>query len=86
MAIETMFLDRKLSAEAWMNLAGANPRGDPKPITDKGAEGKSCPARARNLCHQFASFFKIGHGYDWEEQYKEYSDYWKNYFQACHME
>jgi hypothetical protein len=61
MAIETMLLDPKLSAET-----GINP----------------CPGRARNLCHQFATFFKIGRGYDWEEQYKEYSEYWKNHFQA----
>ena len=29
---------------------------------------------------RFASFFKIGFGYDWEEQYKEYKEFWENYF------
>lgn len=40
------------------------------------------PGRARGLCHQFTTFFKIGRGYDWEEQYNEYSEYWENHFQA----
>ena len=30
--------------------------------------------------HRFARFFKIGFGYDWEEQYKEYKEFWENYF------
>ena len=86
MAIETMLLDRNLSAEAGMNVEGANPKGDPGPGTDDGTKSKACPSRARNLCHQFASFFRIGHHYDWEEQHKEYSQYWKNHFQARHPE
>jgi len=30
--------------------------------------------------HRFTSFFKIGYGYDWEDQYKEYKKFWENYF------
>ena len=30
--------------------------------------------------HRFAIFFKIGFGYDWEKQYKEYKKFWENYF------
>ena len=82
MAVETMLLDQKLSAEAHIHLIGTNPRGDPKSITDEGTEGASCRGRTRNLGHQLAAFFKIGHGYDWEEQYREYSEHWRNYFQA----
>jgi hypothetical protein len=86
MAIESLLLDRKLSAEVRMNGAGTNSRGDPKPITDKGTARKSSPGRTRDLCHQFASHFRIGHDYDWEEQYREFSEYWKNYFEARHFE
>jgi hypothetical protein len=45
-----------------------------------------CEGRARNLCHQFATFFKIGRDYDWEEQYREYREYWKNHFHGCDPE
>ena len=31
-------------------------------------------------CHRFANFFKIGSDYDWEDQYTEYKEFWKNYF------
>jgi len=82
MAIQTMLLERKLSSEARLDAASAFPRGDPEPITNKGTEKKACPTHAHNLCHQLATFFKIGRNYDWEEQYREYREYWENYFQA----
>ena len=82
MAIQTMLLERKLRSEARLDAANAIPRGDPKPITGNEDEKKACLTQAHDLCHQLATFFKIGRGYDWEEQYREYSEYWEDYFQA----
>jgi len=77
----TTLLDPKHSVNAWHELSGVYSRGDPEPFTIT-AMGKACTGCARNACHRFAAFFKIGHGYDWEEQYREYSEHWRNYFQA----
>ena len=81
MAMATMHLDPKRSVNAWKELSGACSRGDPKPCTIA-ALGQACTGRARNLLHKFAGFFKIGRSCDWEEQYKQYSEHWRNYFQA----
>lgn len=85
MAIATMLLDPKLSVNAWKELSGVCSTGylEPSTIT---ALGLTFTGRARNVYHQTAAFFKIGHGYDWEEQYREYSEYWKNYFEARYFE
>ena len=85
MAIATMLLDPKYSVNAWRELSGVFSRGDPKPFTIT-AIGQDCTGRARNACHRFAAFFKIGHGYDWEEQYTEYSKHWRKYLQAWPLE
>jgi hypothetical protein len=81
MAIATMLLDPKDSVNAWRELSGVCSRGDPKPCPIT-AMGQACTGRTRDACHQFAAFFKVGHGYDWEGQYKEYQEFWENYFQA----
>jgi hypothetical protein len=81
MATATLLVDPKHSLNAWRDLSGVCSRGDPAPFTIA-AIGQACTERARNLCHQFAFFFKIGQVYDWEEQYREYTDHWKNHFQA----
>ena len=86
MAIQTMLLERKVSAEARLDAGSVIPRGDPEPRSNKGTEKKTSPTLTHNLCHQLATFFKIGRGYDWEEQYREYSEYWENYFQARSLE
>ena len=85
MAIAAMLLDPKLSVSAWKQLSGVCSRGDPEPFTIT-AIGQAFTGRARNVYHQTAAFFKIGHDYDWEEQYREYSEYWKNYFEARYFE
>jgi hypothetical protein len=82
MATETMLLERETSVEARRTAAGVIPRGDPEPNAERETKKKSYHTHARNLCRQLISFFKIGQGYDWEEQYREYNEYWENYFQA----
>jgi hypothetical protein len=82
MATETLLLERELSVETRRGAAGMIPRGDPEPNTDRETKKNSCAGHAQNLCQQLISFFKIGQGYDWKEQYREYNEYWENYFQA----
>lgn len=81
MPIATMLTNPKHSVEAWMNLAGIYPRGDPGSYAFNTCKMQICASHVRHLCSECASFFKIGRDYDWEEQYDEYSAYWENYFQ-----
>ena len=81
MIIATMLLDRKLNVNAWKELPGVRSRGDPGALAIN-ATRQARTGRARNMYHRFATFFKIGRGYNWAEQYREYSEHWRNYFQA----
>ena len=82
MAIESVVMGQRFRGETRLNLVGANPRGDPEPSTGGGTERQPYWNHVLSLCRRLASFFKIGRGYDWEEQYREYSEYWENRFQA----
>jgi hypothetical protein len=82
MAIESVVVAQRLRRETRLNLVGANSRGDPEPSTGGGTERQSYWSHVLSLWRRLASFFKIGCGYDWEEQYREYSEYWENRFQA----
>jgi hypothetical protein len=81
-----MLLEPKLRVDTRKELPGVCAGREPGPTTDKGHKRTPRMRRARDLCHEFVTFFKIGYDYDWEEQYKEYSEYWKNYFQAPNLQ
>ena len=79
MEMPTMLLDPKRSVNASKDLSGVHSRGDPE-LFKITTLGNACTGRVRSACHHFADFFKVGRGYDWEEQYKEYQEFWENYF------
>ena len=81
MVIATMLLDRKLSVNAWKELPGVCSGSDPGALAIT-ATRQARTGRARNMYHQFATFFKIGCSYNWAEQYREYSEHWRNYFRT----
>jgi hypothetical protein len=81
MAVATMLIDPEHSVEAWMNLAGIYPRGDPKSKMYNESTIQICTDHVRVLCIRCVTFFRIGRHYDWKEQYNEYNEYWEKYFQ-----
>ena len=82
MATMTILRDSKFSDEELGILSSVSSRGDPKPSKMNGSIRQLWTERVHNCCEHMATFFKIGHDYDWESQYKEYEEFWENYFQG----
>ena len=74
-----VLLESRVSVETPKEL-GVRAGSESGPTVDNGHRRKPHTQRARELYHKLVSHFRIGYDYDWEEQYKEYDEYWKNYF------
>ncbi len=79
-----VLLDSRVSVDTPKEL-GIRAGREPESTTDNRHRRKPYTRRARELYHKLVSFFRIGHDYDWEEQYREYSEYWKAYFEAPNL-
>ena len=86
MAPAIMLLESDLGASTRKEPSGVYAGRKPERTANEGGNRRPHTRHARDLYHKFVSFFRIGYVYDWEEQYKEYEEYWKNYFQVSKLQ